>query len=49
AVAVGVATGGHEAETLREAGADVVFEDLSDTAGFIEVLGRVRAGNREAS
>src|SRR6185295_18244373 len=28
---IGVATGNHSVEELREAGADVVFEDLTDT------------------
>lgn len=36
--AVAVATGSHEAPALHEAGADVVFEDLSDTAAVMDVL-----------
>lgn len=39
AVAVGVATGGHETGTLRKAGADFVFDDLSDTAWVLQALG----------
>jgi phosphoglycolate phosphatase-like HAD superfamily hydrolase len=35
---VAVATGPSDAETLRAAGADVVIEDLSDTAGFLRLL-----------
>jgi phosphoglycolate phosphatase len=35
---IAVATGGHRAEELRAAGADVVFEDLSDTEGVIRVI-----------
>jgi phosphoglycolate phosphatase len=37
--AVGVATGGADPETLRAVGADVVFEDLSDTLAVLEALG----------
>jgi phosphoglycolate phosphatase-like HAD superfamily hydrolase len=37
---IGVATGGHAADALRDAGADVVFDDLSDTRAVIEALGR---------
>ena len=33
-----VATGGHTLEELRAAGADVVFEDLSDTAAVLRSL-----------
>jgi phosphoglycolate phosphatase len=36
---IGVATGNHTVDQLREAGADVVFEDLSDTAAVITALG----------
>ena len=36
--AVAVATGSHDAETLRAAGATIVFEDLSDTARFLALL-----------
>jgi phosphoglycolate phosphatase len=38
AVSFAVATGGYDAETLRKAGADAVFEDLSDTAAFMSAL-----------
>jgi phosphoglycolate phosphatase len=38
AIAVGVATGGYTAAQLRDSGADVVFEDLSDTAAFLQLL-----------
>lgn len=38
AVGVGVATGGFTAEQLRESGADVVFEDLSDGGRFLELI-----------
>jgi phosphoglycolate phosphatase-like HAD superfamily hydrolase len=36
---IGVATGGHTVDELRAAGADVVFEDLSDTNAVIAALG----------
>jgi len=36
---IGVATGSHSVDQLREAGADVVFEDLSDTTAVLEALG----------
>ena len=35
---VGVATGQHGAEELMQAGADVVFQDFSDTAAVLRVL-----------
>jgi phosphoglycolate phosphatase len=35
---VAVATGGHSREELAAAGADVVFDDLSDTAAVLRVL-----------
>jgi phosphoglycolate phosphatase len=35
---IAVATGGCDAETLRRAGADVVFEDLSDTRAVVEAI-----------
>ncbi len=35
---VAVATGPYSSSILRAAGADVVFEDLSDTAAFIEAI-----------
>ena len=37
--ALGVATGSHAVDELREAGADHVLEDLSDTDRVIELLG----------
>jgi phosphoglycolate phosphatase len=36
---IGVATGSHTVEQLRAAGADVVFEDLADTAAVLAALG----------
>jgi phosphoglycolate phosphatase-like HAD superfamily hydrolase len=38
ATPVGVATGGYSADQLRESGAEIVFQDLSDTAGFLKLL-----------
>jgi phosphoglycolate phosphatase-like HAD superfamily hydrolase len=38
AVPVAVATGSFTAKDLRGAGADLVFEDLSDTAAFLKLL-----------
>lgn len=38
AMAIAVATGPYSSGVLRDAGADYVFEDLSDTAGFMSVL-----------
>jgi phosphoglycolate phosphatase len=35
---IAVATGSHDAETLRAAGADVVFADLSDTEAVVRVM-----------
>lgn len=35
---IGVATGSHSVDTLRAAGADVVFADLSDTAAVLRAL-----------
>jgi phosphoglycolate phosphatase len=35
---VAVATGGYTMDQLREAGADVVFKDLSDTGAFLKLL-----------
>ena len=35
---IGVATGSHGVEALRDAGADVVFEDLSDTKAVLRAL-----------
>jgi phosphoglycolate phosphatase len=36
--AIAVATGPSDVETLRAAGAEIVFEDLSDTARFLTLL-----------
>lgn len=36
--ALAVATGSYDASALREAGADVVLEDLSDTEGVLDAL-----------
>jgi phosphoglycolate phosphatase len=38
ALPVGVATGSYGVDQLRASGADIVFEDLSDTAAFLELL-----------
>ena len=38
AVPVAVATGGYTVDQLRESGADIVFEDLRDTAAFLRIL-----------
>jgi len=38
ALAAAVATGGHSTQELAESGADVVFEDLSDTRRFLDLL-----------
>jgi phosphoglycolate phosphatase len=35
---IGVATGSHSVQQLREAGADIVFQDLSDTAAVLSAL-----------
>lgn len=35
---VAVATGPSDAETLKKSGADVVFDDLSDTVAFVRLL-----------
>jgi phosphoglycolate phosphatase-like HAD superfamily hydrolase len=40
ATPVGVATGSYTVDDLRAAGADIVFEDLSDTAAFLRLLER---------
>ena len=39
ALPVGVATGGFSVEQLRASGASIVFDDLSDTDAFLELLG----------
>ena len=39
ACAIAVATGPADAATLRECGADIVFDDLSDTNAFLRLLG----------
>lgn len=41
---IAVATGGYAVDTLRSAGADVVFEDLSDTQAILEAIWRKRLG-----
>ena len=38
ATPVAVATGGYSVEQLRDAGAGIVFRDLSDTAAFLKLL-----------
>lgn len=38
ATPVGVATGGYSVEELRQSGAEIVFEDLSDTEAFLKLL-----------
>jgi phosphoglycolate phosphatase len=38
ATPVAVATGGYSADQLREAGAEIVFKDLSDTDAFLKLL-----------
>jgi phosphoglycolate phosphatase len=38
ATPVAVATGGFSVEDLRRSGADIVFEDLTDTAAFLKLL-----------
>ena len=38
ATPVAVATGGFSVEDLRQSGAEIVFEDLSDTKAFLELL-----------
>ena len=38
ATPVAVATGSYRVDQLRAAGADIVFEDLSDTGAFLELL-----------
>jgi phosphoglycolate phosphatase-like HAD superfamily hydrolase len=38
AIGVGVATGGFTVDELRDAGADVVFEDLGNPAAFLRLL-----------
>jgi phosphoglycolate phosphatase len=35
---IGVATGSHSVDALREAGADVVFADLSDTGAALDAI-----------
>jgi phosphoglycolate phosphatase-like HAD superfamily hydrolase len=39
AVPVGVATGGFTVNALRAAGAELVFADLTDTEGFLKLIG----------
>jgi phosphoglycolate phosphatase-like HAD superfamily hydrolase len=38
ATSLAVATGGFDVDSLRTAGADVVFEDLGDTQGVLQVI-----------
>ncbi|MBA3298101.1 MAG: haloacid dehalogenase-like hydrolase [Acidobacteria bacterium] len=38
AVPVAVATGGYSVDQLRESGADIVFNDLGDTAAFLDLV-----------
>ena len=38
ATPVAVATGGFSVQDLRQSGAEIVFEDLSDTQAFLELL-----------
>lgn len=38
AIPIAVATGGYSVDDLRAAGADIVFEDLSDTGAFLKLL-----------
>jgi len=40
---IAVATGGHTTDQLRESGADVVFEDLSDLENVLAVLERAES------
>jgi phosphoglycolate phosphatase-like HAD superfamily hydrolase len=40
ATPVAVATGSYSVAQLRAAGADIVFDDLSDTAAFLRLLDR---------
>jgi len=35
---IGVATGSYSVQTLRSKGAEAVFEDLSDTETFLDLL-----------
>jgi phosphoglycolate phosphatase-like HAD superfamily hydrolase len=39
ATSIAVATGGFDVQALRAAGADVVFEDLTDAGAFLRVIG----------
>jgi phosphoglycolate phosphatase-like HAD superfamily hydrolase len=48
ALAVGVATGGHTTDQLREAGADLVFEDFSDWRTAAARLMAAQTGTRQA-
>jgi phosphoglycolate phosphatase-like HAD superfamily hydrolase len=38
ATPIGVATGSYSVDRLRESGGEIVFRDLSDTKGFLELL-----------
>jgi phosphoglycolate phosphatase-like HAD superfamily hydrolase len=46
ALAVGVATGGHTTDQLRDSGADLVFEDFSDWREAAATLAGAQAGAR---
>ena len=43
AVPVAVATGSYTFEQMRETGSEIVFEDLSDTAAFLEIVDNSQA------
>jgi len=45
---IAVATGGHDAEALRAAGAEVAFEDLSDTGAFLRLVEKEAAARSRA-
>jgi phosphoglycolate phosphatase len=44
AVPVGVATGSYTVDQLRTSGAEIVFDDLSDTTAFLELVDASRNG-----
>jgi phosphoglycolate phosphatase len=47
AFSIAVATGPYSSEALSAAGADVVFEDLSDTEAFLSVLQKTAADGQD--
>ena len=47
--AVAVATGSSSAEALRRSGADVVFDDLTDTTAFLRLLDGGRENSADAA